>query len=158
MGNICRSPLAEGIFAHLVEKQQGDHHFVIDSAGTGGWHAGNTPDPRSVAIAKLHGIDISGQKARQVRPADFEVFDIFLAMDEDNLEKLKASCPKQHAHKLHLFGQYASGRRESVPDPYYGGEDGFQTVYSMLFAGCKSALEKLETGQASLSGNASSTI
>ncbi|WP_320195771.1 low molecular weight protein-tyrosine-phosphatase [Agrobacterium rosae] len=147
MGNICRSPLAEGIFSHLVEKQHIADLFVIDSAGTGGWHAGHLPDPRSVAVANRHGIDISGQKARQVRAVDFVNFDLIFAMDEDNLDRLRASCPVQYKHKVHLFSQYATGRRESVPDPYYGGEDGFEAVYSMLLDGCISALEKLETGQ-----------
>ena len=149
MGNICRSPLAEGIFSHLVEKREIADQFVVDSAGTGGWHAGNTPDERSVAIARSHGIDISSQKARQVRPDDFEAFDLIFAMDGDNLSKLLAICPKQHAHKVHLLSDYATGRSSNVPDPYYGGEDGFQTVYTMLFSGCMSLIGKLETGQAS---------
>ncbi len=121
--------------------------FLIDSAGTGGWHAGHPPDPRSVAVARQHGIDISNQKARQVRAVDFVNFDVILAMDEDNFDRLRASCPMQYKHNIHLFTQYATGRRENVPDPYYGGEDGFQTVYTMLLDGCISALEKLETGQ-----------
>ena len=149
MGNICRSPLAEGIFANLVEKQDIAHQFVIDSAGTGAWHAGNAPDERSIAIADRHGIDIASQKARQVRPADFEDFDIILAMDNDNLARLRAICPQQHAYKLHLFSDYAMGRTSNVPDPYYGGEYGFQAVYTMLFSGCMSLIGKLETGQAS---------
>lgn len=149
MGNICRSPLAEGIFSHLVETQSIAGRFLIDSAGTGGWHAGHPPDPRSVAVARQHGIDISSQKARQVRAVDFVDFDVIFAMDEDNLDRLRASCPLQYRHKIHLFSQYATGRSENVPDPYYGDEDGFQTVYTMLLDGCIPALEKLETGHAS---------
>ncbi len=158
MGNICRSPLAQGIFSHLLQQRNLEQHFRVDSAGTDGWHAGAPPDPRSVAIAGRHGIDISGQKARQFQIDDAETFDIILAMDEDNLAKLRARCPQQHLHKLHLFSDFAHGRRYNVPDPYYGGEDGFGTVYTMLLAGCMSMLEKLDTGHASLNGNASSTI
>ena len=149
MGNICRSPLAQGILAQIVEKQQIAHRIVIDSAGTDAWHVGNAPDPRSVAIAKRHGIDITGQKARQVEPSDFEKFDLILAMDEDNLARLSTICPVQYAQKLHLFSDYATGDRSNVPDPYYGGDDGFQTVYTMLFSGCMSFIGRLETGHAS---------
>ncbi|MDS7598100.1 low molecular weight protein-tyrosine-phosphatase [Agrobacterium tumefaciens] len=144
MGNICRSPLAEGILAHIAATQGMTDLLSVDSAGTGGWHAGNPPDPRSIAIARQHGIDISGQCARQVRQPDFEKVDLVLAMDEDNLAKLLQACPKEHRHKVHLFLDYASGRREGVPDPYYGGEDGFLNVYNMLFAGCSSLLAKLD--------------
>lgn len=149
MGNICRSPLAEGILSHLVETQQIAHRIVIDSAGTDAWHVGNGPDPRSLAIARRHGIDITRQKARQVKSSDFEEFDLILAMDEDNLARLSAICPAQYADKLHLFNDYATGRRSNVPDPYYGGDDGFQTVYTMLFSGCMSLIGRLETGHAS---------
>lgn len=158
MGNICRSPLAEGILTHLVEARHLGDRFTIDSAGTGGWHGGNPPDPRSVAVAHSNGIDISGQRARQVGASDFEDHDLILAMDDDNLARLRSICPQQHRHKLHLFSHYASGRHDNVPDPYYGGEDGFQTVYTMLLTGCASLLEKLVEDRASCSGNASSTM
>ncbi|NTF33303.1 low molecular weight protein-tyrosine-phosphatase [Rhizobium skierniewicense] len=149
MGNICRSPLAEGIFAHLIAQRGIADRFVIDSAGTGGWHSGDAPDRRSVAVARDHSIDIAKQKARQVRPSDFKDFDLILAMDDDNLTSLQAICPQHCAKKLHLFANYATGVRSNVPDPYYGGQDGFQTVYTMLFSGCTSLIGKLETGQAS---------
>jgi protein-tyrosine phosphatase len=149
MGNICRSPLAEGIFEHLARKAGKHGALRIDSAGTGGWHAGSPPDPRSIEVARAHGIDISTQGARQVNNRDFEQFDLILAMDEDNLKRLKQSCPLQQRHKLHLFCTYASGTRESVPDPYYGGEDGFLDVYNMLLAGCRSLLAKIEFDRAS---------
>ncbi|MNE19082.1 Low molecular weight protein-tyrosine-phosphatase YfkJ [compost metagenome] len=144
MGNICRSPLAEGIFTHVAETAQKPHRFHVDSAGTGDWHAGNQPDPRSVEIAAQHGIDISGQRARQVKKDDFERFDLILCMDEDNLSRIMGSCPPGLRHKVHLFSQYASGTRTNVPDPYYGGKDGFLIVYNMLFAGCRSLLEKID--------------
>lgn len=143
MGNICRSPLAEGIFVHLADQQGVGGDIEADSAGTGGWHEGNSPDPRSVDMAHRHGIDISAQRARQIRVGDFAHFDLILAMDDDNLARLNAACPPQYRHKLHLLGAYASGTGESVPDPYYGGEDGFLAVYNMLFAGCSSLLTKL---------------
>lgn len=149
MGNICRSPLAQGIFSHLLQQRNIEQHFRVDSAGTDGWHAGAPPDPRSVAIASKHGIDISGQKARQFCADDTKRFDIILAMDEDNLAKLRARCPQEQRHKLHLFSDFAHGRHENIPDPYYGGEDGFGAVYNMLLAGCMSMLEKLDVGRAS---------
>jgi protein-tyrosine phosphatase len=86
---------------------------------------------------------------RQVKPSDFEGFDLILAMDEDNLARLSAICPVQYAQKLYLFSDYATGDRSNVPDPYYGGEDGFQTVYTMLFSGCMSLIGRPETGHAS---------
>src|SRR6218665_3815243 len=93
-GNICRSPLAEGIFSHLAEKRGEAALYRADSAGTGGWHRGETPDPRSIAVAASHGIDISGQKARQVLTTDFERFDLLLGMDADHVEMLLSRAPK----------------------------------------------------------------
>ncbi|AXO68310.1 Putative low molecular weight protein-tyrosine-phosphatase [Rhizobium rhizogenes] len=149
MGNICRSPLAEGILAHLADAEGMSRQITVDSAGTGGWHAGDAPDPRSIAVARRHGVDISRQRARQVASADFESFDLILAMDENNLASLLQSSPQGHRHKIHLFMEYAAGRRKNVPDPYYGAEDGFLDVYNMLLAGCRSLLEKMELDRAS---------
>ena len=148
MGNICRSPLAEGILRNLADSAA-LHQLTADSAGTGGWHRGDTPDPRSVAMARRHGIDISLQRARQVTAADFETFDLVFAMDENNLANLLRLSSERHRHKIHLFMEYAAGHRENVPDPYYGAEDGFLTVYNMLLAGCRSLLEKIELDRAS---------
>ncbi|MFF2323396.1 low molecular weight protein-tyrosine-phosphatase [Agrobacterium sp. NPDC058088] len=149
MGNICRSPLAEGVLRKLCDEAAVSDRFTIDSAGTGGWHAGDAPDSRSIAIARKHGIDISRQRARQVTRADLEAFDLILAMDEDNLANLRQSSPENQRHKIHLLMDYATGRRENVPDPYYGAEDGFLDVYNMLLAGCRSLLEKMELDRAS---------
>ncbi|MFK3778906.1 low molecular weight protein-tyrosine-phosphatase [Agrobacterium sp. NPDC089420] len=149
MGNICRSPLAEGVLTHLAHDEGMSRQITVDSAGTGSWHAGDAPDPRSIDVARQHGIDISRQRARQVKPADFETFDLILAMDEDNLARLLQSSPERHRHKIHLFMAYAAGRRDNVPDPYYGAEDGFLGVYNMLLAGCRSLLEKIELDRAS---------
>ena len=141
-GNICRSPLAEGIFRHLVTEAGRDADVLIDSAGTGGWHEGELPDPRSRAIAKTHGIDISGQRARQIRPDDFNRFSLILAMDRGNLASLRRSAGSTSSAEIALFNQYTLGQNKDVPDPYYGGEDGFLNVYNMLLAGCQSLLSK----------------
>lgn len=148
MGNICRSPLAEGILRNLAESAA-LHQLTVDSAGTDGWHRGDAPDPRSIAMARRHGIDISLQRTRQVAAADFETFDLVFAMDENNLANLLRLSSERHRHKIHLFMEYAAGHRENVPDPYYGAEDGFLTVYNMLLAGCRSLLEKIELDRAS---------
>ncbi|MBW9070332.1 low molecular weight protein-tyrosine-phosphatase [Agrobacterium pusense] len=148
MGNICRSPLAEGILRNLADSAA-LHQLTVDSAGTGGWHRGDAPDPRSIAMARRHGIDISLQRARQVTAADFDTFDLVFAMDENNLANLLRLSSERHRHKIHLFMEYATGHRENVPDPYYGAEDGFLTVYNMLLAGCRSLLEKIELDRAS---------
>jgi protein-tyrosine phosphatase len=141
MGNICRSPLAEGIFTHLVEEAGLRDRFSIDSAGTGSWHQGDQPDRRSIATARQHGIDITAQKARRVRTADFDDFDLILAMDGNNVSALRALAPD--ADNIHLFGDLALGSGEDIPDPYYGGADGFEAVYARLLAGCRKLLSTL---------------
>jgi protein-tyrosine phosphatase len=140
MGNICRSPLAEGIFRHMADNAGRAAEFDIDSAGTGGWHQGNPPDPRSLAVAAAHGIDISKQRARRIVAADFDRFDLILALDRDNLRNLQKIVPAAAAARLHLFSRYAIGTDEDIPDPYYGGRDDFERVYTMLFNGCNSLL------------------
>jgi protein-tyrosine phosphatase len=140
MGNICRSPLAEGIFKHMADNAGRAAEFDIDSAGTGGWHQGNPPDPRSLAVAAAHGIDISKQRARRIIAADFDRFDLILALDRDNLRNLQKIVPAAAAPRLHLFSRYAIGTDEDIPDPYYGGRDGFERVYTMLLTGCNSLL------------------
>lgn len=149
LGNICRSPLCEGIFRSLVRQAGLDDSFSSDSAGTGAWHVGNAPDPRSVAIARQNGIDISGLAARQVIADDFSRFDLVLAMDRNNLRDLRRLAPVSAGSRIHLFSDFATGRTVDVPDPYYGGDDGFEHVYSMLFTGCTSLLEKLRAELAS---------
>lgn len=159
MGNICRSPLAEGIFGHLVAEAGLTGDFTIDSAGTGGWHEGEPPDRRSIATAKAHGIDISGQRARRIRPRDFRDFDLILAMDRDNLAALERIAPP--GANIRLFGDIALGTGEDIPDPYYGGPimgigGGFELVYTRLLTGCSSLLETLGVERASCNGNTSS--
>jgi protein-tyrosine phosphatase len=141
MGNICRSPLAEGIFAHLAGQSGFADRYAVDSAGTGGWHAGDLPDARAIATSAAHGIDISAQHARQIRLRDFEDFDLILAMDKTNSAQLRRLAP--HAQNIHLFGDFALGTGEDIPDPYYGGPEGFELVYTRLLTGCSRLLETL---------------
>lgn len=135
LGNICRSPLAEGIFRSMAEKN-GLDEILVDSAGTGSWHVGAPPDPRSIAKAEAHGIDISNQRARAVRADDFDRFDLVLAMDRSNLKTLRALAPVRRRARIHGFMSLALDRAEDVPDPYYGEHDGFETVFRMLSEGC----------------------
>lgn len=154
MGNICRSPLAEGVFSHLASEAGLSDRFHIDSAGTGSWHEGDEPDRRSIATARHHGIDISGQRARRIRKDDFADFDLIVAMDRNNVAALKALDPE--ARNIHLFGDLALGSGEDIPDPYYGGADGFEAVYARLLAGCRKLLSETGADIASRSGNTSS--
>ncbi|CAN7302990.1 low molecular weight protein-tyrosine-phosphatase [Pararhizobium sp. LjRoot238] len=140
LGNICRSPLAEGIFRHLSR----GYPVEVDSAGTGGWHIGDLPDRRSIAVAGRHGIDITGQRGRKIDASDFEAFDLIFAMDRNNLATLRALAPPAARRKLHLFLDYTLGVERDVPDPYYEGPEGFEAVYSMLFEGCSSLIGRLE--------------
>ena len=133
MGNICRSPTAEGVFRHRVQAAGLAEHFLIDSAGTHGYHVGEAPDARSTEFAARRGYDLSTQRSRKVAARDFEEFDHLLAMDHDNLRLLKASCPPQHQHKLALFMQHArNSDSDVVPDPYYGGPHGFDQVLDYI--------------------------
>lgn len=135
MGNICRSPLAHGQFEELVNKEGLSERIMVDSAGTHAYHVGEPPDPRSQQTALRHGIDLGSQRARRVDLPDFEKFDYILAMDRDNYRILMNSAAADHQHKIHLFLEYAPERsEEEVPDPYYGGPDGFDKVYEMVEA------------------------
>lgn len=133
MGNICRSPTAEAVFKHYVEKAGLSHRIVSDSAGTHDYHIGDPPDKRAQRAAHGRGYDMSQLRARQVRKTDFAEFDYVLAMDEHNFHMLKAECPPEHSHKILLFMDFStnSGRR-NVPDPYYGGPQGFEHVLDMV--------------------------
>lgn len=142
LGNICRSPLAEGVLRALAEQKGLAFALEIDSAGTGAWHIGDPPDRRSIQAARRHGIDISALRGRQVAAADFDDFDIILGMDENNVRTLKRLAPEGTAQKVHLFLDYASGESRDVPDPYYDGPEAFEALYQMLEAGCSSLLER----------------
>lgn len=133
MGNICRSPTAEGVFTKLVQDQNLDGHFAIDSAGTHAYHVGNEPDARSQSAALERGIDLSKLRARKVIHGDFEDFDYLLAMDDDNYSILINACPEQYKTKVKYFLDYAPHLNErQVPDPYYGGAYGFERVLDMI--------------------------
>ncbi len=135
MGNICRSPLAHGLFEDRVSKDGLSDRIMVDSAGTHAYHVGEPPDPRSQQTALRHGIDLSRQRARRVGLPDFETFDYILAMDRDNYRILMDSAPAEQQHKIRLFLEFAPQRsEEEVPDPYYGGPDGFDRVYEMVEA------------------------
>lgn len=133
MGNICRSPTAEGVFNDIVIKAGLQDKIGIDSAGTHAYHIGDPPDPRAQKSAQARGIDISHLRARRAIEQDFDRFDYVLAMDMDNLSNLQVICPPQHQAKLSLFLEYASHADVTeVPDPYYGGPLGFERVLDMV--------------------------
>ena len=133
MGNICRSPTAQGVFEYLVNSEQLADAIAIDSAGTYAYHIGEVPDKRARAAALKRGIDLGGQRARRVAEVDFQEFDYVLAMDRDNYDDLLSICPSDHAGKLRLFLEFAPelGVQE-VPDPYYGGVTGFERVLDLI--------------------------
>ncbi len=143
LGNICRSPLAEGVFRHVVAGAGLEQKFVIDSAGTGAWHEGAQPDPRSMAVAAKNGIDLSGQRARKIRPDDFSRFTHIFGMDRSNVTDLETMAPAGAIGAVHLFLDFATGSTADIPDPYYGGADGFDAVYRTIWAASQSLVRKL---------------
>jgi protein-tyrosine phosphatase len=133
MGNICRSPTAQGVFRNLVEKKGLSHLISTDSAGTIDYHIGLAPDRRARETAVNRGLDISDLRARQAVAEDFLEFDYVLAMDQDNYADLRAICPAGYEEKLHLFLDFAPQLKISeVPDPYYGGPSGFERVFDLV--------------------------
>jgi protein-tyrosine phosphatase len=145
MGNICRSPTAEGVFRQRVAAAGLSDSFVIDSAGTHGYHIGAPPDERSMEYASRRGYDLSAQRSRKVTAQDFEDFDHVLAMDHDNLKLLLAACPPQHRHKLGMMMAHATRSGvDAVPDPYYGGGRGFDDVLDYLEDASDGLLTKLK--------------
>ena len=144
LGNICRSPLAEGILRHKLNKLNIDN-INVDSAGTGNWHVGSSPDKRSIEIAMKHEIDISNQKARQFSYEDFEKFDQIFVMDTSNLQNIRSQAKsKKDVEKIKLILDYSyPDKNESVPDPYFGGIDGFEHVYNLLNNACDKIIENL---------------
>lgn len=133
MGNICRSPTAEGVFTKLVEDEGTRDSFLIDSAGTHAYHIGEEPDVRAQQTARQRGIDLSYIRARKFARTDFEMFDHILAMDLDNYEILMQACPPEHKDKVRMFLDFAPDRKErNVPDPYYGGQNGFNHVFDLV--------------------------
>jgi protein-tyrosine phosphatase len=145
-GNICRSPLAEGIFLDLVAQKGLAQQFEIDSAGTGAWHTGERPDPRSIAVAREHGFELPGM-ARQVKANDFVTFDHILCMDLANQSELLRIAPNELQPKIRLIREFDStaAPKAEVPDPYYGAESGFENVYQMLVRACSGLLNQLHS-------------
>ncbi len=144
MGNICRSPTMHGVFRERLRIAGLASTIEVDSAGTHGYHAGAPPDERSQAAARRRGLDLSGLRARNVEAQDFDFFDLILAMDDDNLESLRAMAPEQHRHKLALLLEYSLGDvGRSVPDPYYGGPIGFERVLDIAEEAADGLLAKL---------------
>lgn len=133
LGNICRSPTAEGVFRAQVAAAGLSEVIGIDSAGTAAWHIGKAPDQRAQAAATRRGYDLTALRGRQVAVADFGEFDYILAMDRSNLADLLARCPAEQRHKVRLFLSFSSQwQNHEVPDPYYGGADGFDQVLDMV--------------------------
>lgn len=141
LGNICRSPLAEGILRNKLDSKL----FTVDSTGTGNWHVGNPPDKRSVAVARKYGLDISGLRGRQFTSRDYQDFDHIYVMDSSNLENVLALAPHpEDCTKVSMILETIfPGERVDVPDPYYGGEDGFERVYRMLDEACDVIQQRL---------------
>ena len=145
MGNICRSPTAEGVFRHHVVAAGLDGHIEIDSAGTHAYHVGEPPDRRARAAAERRGISLDGIRARRVQPDDFEHFHYIIAMDHDNLAILEEQAEDGHRDKLRLFLEFSSGREREVPDPYYGGVTGFERVLDLVEDASRGLLEELRS-------------
>jgi protein-tyrosine phosphatase len=132
-GNICRSPTAEGVAREMARKLGLEECFHFQSAGTHGYHVGEPPDPRTVRAARARGYDLSMQRARRVTEFDFVHFDMVLAMGPDHLEWLQRACPREHRDKLRLLLSFADGGIAcEVPDPYYGGAEGFEEVLDLV--------------------------
>ncbi|MDT8383153.1 MAG: low molecular weight protein-tyrosine-phosphatase [Gammaproteobacteria bacterium] len=145
MGNICRSPTAEGVFAAQVKGKNLEHLIEVDSAGTHAYHIGQGPDERSRSAALKRGIDLSELRARRAVAADFDYFDYVLAMDRDNYQRLEAICPPASRYKLHLFMSFAPNlEHEEVPDPYYGGPMGFERVLDMIEHAAEGLLQEIQ--------------
>ena len=144
MGNICRSPLAEGVFRHQARHRGVEDRFVIDSAGTGDWHVGERPDQRMREVADRRGVVVDGQ-ARQVASDDFARFDHLVCMDEANRRQLERSGAPDAKLRLLLEADPSAPMRE-VPDPYYGGRRGFETVYDLVDRACAALLDELLAG------------
>lgn len=145
LGNICRSPSAQGIFSYLANKRQGPVTFIVDSAGTHDYHIGNPPDPRAIQAARKAGVDISHKRARQIRSKDFADFDHIFVMDERNWRSLMAICPPEHVNKIRpTISLLDQTNFNGVPDPFHGDTDDFDSMVQLLFGVCEATLNELE--------------
>jgi protein-tyrosine phosphatase len=144
LGNICRSPTAEAVLRALAAREAPELGLEVDSAGTAGYHVGEPPDPRTRQAAARRGYDLSTLRARIVEPRDFERFDLILAMDRENLQVLQRRAPAAAHERLHLLLEFAPrGEAEDVPDPYYGGANGFEEVLDLVEAATRGLLRHL---------------
>ena len=144
LGNICRSPTAEAVFK--VRARRAGLDVEVDSAGTSGWHVGETPDPRSIEAGEARGYSFAGQNSRAVSKNDFVLFDKIIAMDRQNLEALTEICPERYTDKLEMFLNYAPDTGvTNVPDPYYGSGDGFKTVLDLIETASDGLIQSLQT-------------
>lgn len=148
LGNICRSPLAEGLFVHLAHERGVADRFVVDSCGTGDWHVGNPPDPRSVAVAAKYGVELPSRARTWDDARDPEAFDLFVPMDGQNKRDIvRRGAPTERVRLMREWDAQANGEKAGggldVPDPYYGGDDGFDKVYAMLRRSCEAMLDEL---------------
>lgn len=148
MGNICRSPTAQGVFKKKLAKHGLTGKYLADSAGTHSYHVGSPPDQRAAEAAARRGIDLSHQRARQVSQADFDVFDLLVAMDNSNYRDLLGMCDEAGIDKVHRMMDFARNKLfDEVPDPYYGGEHGFDRVLDLLEDACEGLIFQLEQKQ-----------
>ncbi|NER59142.1 low molecular weight phosphotyrosine protein phosphatase [Pseudomonas sp. MAFF212428] len=144
LGNICRSPTAEGVLRHQLHLAGLADQVEVASAGTGDWHVGKPPDSRTQRAALQRGYDLSAQRAQQVSPQDFGRYDLILAMDNSNLEHLKALQPSNGKAELDLFLRRFDAEVDEVPDPYYGGEAGFDRVLDLVESACRGLVVELK--------------
>jgi protein-tyrosine phosphatase len=144
MGNICRSPTADGVMTALVKQKGLEGRIEVDSAGTHAYHVGEMSDSRSRAKAKERGVDLDYIRARKVTQSDFENFDYVLAMDEDNYQILLDACPEKYKSRVNKFLSYAKNLQNNVPDPYYGGANGFDNVFDLVKEGCDYLFRDIE--------------
>ncbi|MBP3253175.1 MAG: low molecular weight phosphotyrosine protein phosphatase [Bacteroidales bacterium] len=145
LGNICRSPAAEGILKHILKQNNAEDRVLVDSAGIGGWHTGQLPDRRMIACGRKNGYEFNS-RARKLSPKDFERFDYIIVMDEDNYADALNICPeKAYRKKIHKISEYFNvySSYDKVPDPYYGDEDDFQTAVNLLQDACTAIVEEL---------------
>lgn len=141
LGNICRSPLAEGVLKSKIDSNT----IIVDSAGTAGYHIGNPPDMRSIAVAKKYGIHISNQVCRKFNLKDFDSYDIIYAMDKNNYHNIiQLSTKSEHTNKVRLLLSEIDGSEQEVPDPYYGGADGFEKIFQMIDTACDHIVNRLQ--------------
>ncbi len=143
MGNICRSPTAEGVFSHKVKQNNLQDQISIDSAGTHAYHVGNPPDQRAQDAARKRDIDLSQQRARRVSADDFSEFDYVIAMDESNMDDLLSICPAGYEDRVHLFLAFSDSEQSEVPDPYYGQGRGFEIVLNLVEDASEGLLEHI---------------